>query len=111
MQALIHELPQENKAPKLAVVEITLKASQVIDRSNYMQALESGKPKKGGRVLIHAASGGVGIALVQLAKVLYGAYVIGTTGPKNLDFVKVSTEHPCFGPSTIQGGRDLSPSK
>ena len=54
-----------------------------------LQALESGKPKKGARVLIHAASGGVGIALVQLAKVLYSAHVVGTTGPKNLDFVKV----------------------
>ena len=54
-----------------------------------MQALESGKPKKGARVLIHAASGGVGIALVQLAKILYGAHVVGTTGPKNIDFVKV----------------------
>lgn len=54
------------------------------------QALESGKPRKGARILIHAASGGVGIALVQLAKVLYGAYVVGTTGPKNLDFVKVT---------------------
>ncbi|EXJ70811.1 uncharacterized protein A1O5_05801 [Cladophialophora psammophila CBS 110553] len=38
------------------------------------------------RILITNASGGVGIWAVQLAK-LIGLYVIGTTGPNNLDFV------------------------
>ncbi|MEM8751298.1 MAG: NADP-dependent oxidoreductase [Pseudomonadota bacterium] len=44
------------------------------------------KVKKGQRVLIHAASGGVGHIAVQLAKHL-GAEAIGTCSAKNRDFV------------------------
>lgn len=40
----------------------------------------------GNRVLIHAASGGVGHFAVQIAK-HFGAYVIGTSSAKNKDFV------------------------
>lgn len=42
--------------------------------------------KKGDRVLIHAASGGVGHYAVQFAK-HFGAYVIGTSSAENRDFV------------------------
>lgn len=42
--------------------------------------------KSGQRVLIHAASGGVGHYAVQIAKHM-GAYVIGTSSGKNRDFV------------------------
>jgi NADPH:quinone reductase-like Zn-dependent oxidoreductase len=41
----------------------------------------------GGRVLIHAASGGVGHFAVQFAKAK-GAYVYATVSTKNVDFVK-----------------------
>jgi NADPH:quinone reductase-like Zn-dependent oxidoreductase len=44
------------------------------------------KVKPGDRVLIHAASGGVGHYAVQFAKHL-GAYVIGTSSAANRDFV------------------------
>lgn len=51
------------------------------------QALVShAKIKKGNRVLIHGASGGVGHYAVQFAKYL-GAYVIGTASATNKDFV------------------------
>jgi NADPH:quinone reductase-like Zn-dependent oxidoreductase len=43
--------------------------------------------RSGQRVLIHAASGGVGSIAVQIAK-SFGCYVIGTTSEKNLDLVK-----------------------
>lgn len=42
--------------------------------------------KTGDRVLIHAASGGVGHFAVQIAK-HFGAWVIGTSSTKNKDFV------------------------
>jgi len=46
-----------------------------------------GKLEKGQRVLIHAASGGVGSFAVQFAK-WKGAYVIGTASADNLAFIK-----------------------
>jgi len=46
-----------------------------------------GKLEKNQRVLIHAASGGVGSFAVQFAK-WKGAYVIGTGAPENLAFIK-----------------------
>ncbi|WP_309474630.1 NADP-dependent oxidoreductase [Flagellimonas oceani] len=51
------------------------------------QALVSNaKVQKGQKVLIHAASGGVGHIAVQIAKHL-GATVVGTSSAKNRDFV------------------------
>lgn len=43
--------------------------------------------KPGDKVLIHAASGGVGHFAVQIAKI-FGAKVTGTTSERNIDFVK-----------------------
>ncbi|EXM16639.1 Polyketide synthase, enoylreductase domain [Fusarium oxysporum f. sp. vasinfectum] len=51
------------------------------------QDLDEVRAKNAGRrVLITAAAGGVGLWLVQLAR-LAGAYVIGTCGSANVDFV------------------------
>lgn len=50
------------------------------------QAIVKAGVKKGDRVLIHAAAGGVGHFAVQMAKHL-GAYVVGTSSEKNKDFV------------------------
>jgi NADPH:quinone reductase-like Zn-dependent oxidoreductase len=46
-----------------------------------------GQLQRGQKVLIHAASGGVGSFAVQFAK-WKGAYVIGTASAENLDFIK-----------------------
>ncbi|KAI4210578.1 MAG: hypothetical protein LQ351_006556 [Letrouitia transgressa] len=51
-----------------------------------LESLDSGLAK-GKRVLVTAASGGVGTWLIQLAR-LAGADVIGTCGPSNIDFVR-----------------------
>jgi NADPH:quinone reductase-like Zn-dependent oxidoreductase len=49
--------------------------------------LDHGLLQKGQKVLIHAASGGVGAFAVQLAK-WKGAYTIGTASENNIGFVK-----------------------
>jgi len=49
--------------------------------------INKAKIKKGQRVLILAASGGVGSLAVQIAKAR-GCYVIGTTSKVNVDFVR-----------------------
>ncbi|HEY0244495.1 MAG TPA: NADP-dependent oxidoreductase, partial [Mucilaginibacter sp.] len=46
-----------------------------------------GQLQAGQKVLIHAASGGVGTFAIQYAKAK-GAYVIGTASESNIDFVK-----------------------
>lgn len=51
------------------------------------QALEQGKPQPGKRVLVFAASGGVGHIAVQLAKA-QGLFVVGVAGPSNTAWVK-----------------------
>lgn len=51
------------------------------------QSLQNANPKPGQRVLVMAASGGVGHMAVQLAKAL-GLYVVGVVGPANVDWVK-----------------------
>ncbi|MGO4374174.1 NADP-dependent oxidoreductase, partial [Paenibacillus sp. MCAF20] len=51
------------------------------------RAIMGGQVKKGDRVLIHGAAGGVGLFAVQFAK-LRGAYVIGTAGSDNIAFIQ-----------------------
>jgi len=45
-------------------------------------------PKKGDKVLVIGASGGIGTFAVQMAKNVYGAEVTGICGPSNIDMVK-----------------------
>ena len=55
--------------------------------TSWQAIFETAKLESGQKILIHAASGGVGSLAVQLAKAK-GAYVIGTASGKNEDFVK-----------------------
>lgn len=52
-----------------------------------IQALETGKFKKGDKVLVHAGSGGIGSFAIQYAK-SQGAYVFTTASSKNIEWVK-----------------------
>jgi len=61
-------------------------AVAMVGSTAYQALVDVAKIKKGDKVLVHAASGGVGHMAVQIAKA-YGAYVIGTSSAKNKDFV------------------------
>jgi len=61
-------------------------ASTMAASTAYQALVDVSKIKKGDKVLIHGASGGVGHFAVQIAK-HFGAYVIGTSSAKNRDFV------------------------
>lgn len=61
-------------------------ASTMAASTAYQALVDVAKIKKGNKVLIHGASGGVGHFAVQVAK-YFGAYVIGTSSAKNRDFV------------------------
>lgn len=61
-------------------------AATMVAITAYQSLVDVAKIKKNDKVLIHAASGGVGHFAVQIAK-YFGAYVIGTSSSKNKDFV------------------------
>ena len=61
-------------------------AIAMVGSTAYQALFDVAKIKKGDRVLIHAAAGGVGHIAIQMAKYA-GAYVIGTSSAKNKDFV------------------------
>ncbi|MFA6083473.1 NADP-dependent oxidoreductase [Mucilaginibacter sp.] len=79
------------KASQLAIKPANINfdegAAATLSALTAWQALTvHGKVKKNDRVLIHAASGGVGHFAVQMAKHL-GAYVIGTSSAANKNFI------------------------
>ena len=53
-----------------------------------MQALKPANLQRGQCVLIHAGSGGVGTAAIQIAKA-WGAYVVTTASERNRQFLLV----------------------
>jgi NADPH:quinone reductase-like Zn-dependent oxidoreductase len=78
--------PEGHLALKPARVSHTEAAAACLAALTAWQALSLARVIPGWRVLIHAASGGVGHYAVQEAKYL-GAYVIGTSSAANRDFV------------------------
>jgi NADPH:quinone reductase-like Zn-dependent oxidoreductase len=79
--------PASHLAIKPSNVSHESAAAATLAAMTAWQALVShAKVKKGQKVLIHAAAGGVGHYAVQIAKHL-GAYVIGTSSAANKDFV------------------------
>ncbi|WP_312286911.1 NADP-dependent oxidoreductase [Chryseobacterium gleum] len=61
-------------------------AASMTASTAYQALVDVAKIKKGNKVLVHAASGGVGHFAVQMAK-YFGAYVIAVSSGKNKEFV------------------------
>jgi NADPH:quinone reductase-like Zn-dependent oxidoreductase len=80
--------PQDVIALKPQMLDFVQAASVPMVAATAYQALFNYADLQPGQaILIHAASGGVGMFAVQLAK-WKGAYVIGTTSAANIDFVR-----------------------
>lgn len=77
---------QLGRKPK-SIDHINAAAVPLAGLTAWQGLFDRGQLKKGQKVLIHAASGGVGTFAVQFAK-WKGAYVIGTTSEANISFVK-----------------------
>ncbi|MFF2908286.1 NADP-dependent oxidoreductase [Paenibacillus sp. NPDC057934] len=82
------------RVDKFAVVPISLDISfpeagalPAVSITAWQSLFHYGQLRKGERILIHAAAGGVGHIAIQLAK-WAGAYVIGTASSQNHDFVR-----------------------
>ncbi|OJJ05029.1 hypothetical protein ASPVEDRAFT_197981 [Aspergillus versicolor CBS 583.65] len=85
-EELAHRPRNELSWAGVAAIPLSsMTAWQALFEQAGVGSLESGA-WKGKRVLVTAASGGVGAWVVQLAK-LAGASVVGTCGPDNLGFV------------------------
>jgi NADPH:quinone reductase-like Zn-dependent oxidoreductase len=79
---------QDELALKPSALSFEEAAAVPLASLTALQALrDCGGLTAGGKVLIHGASGGVGVFAVQLARAL-GAHVTTTSSAKNLDFVR-----------------------
>lgn len=80
--------PANQIALKPANISHTEAAGATLSTLTAWQALvDTGHVKKGDKVLIHGATGGVGSYATQIAKHL-GAYVVGTTSESGIEYAK-----------------------
>ncbi|MBX9886916.1 MAG: NADP-dependent oxidoreductase [Flavobacteriaceae bacterium] len=78
--------PAEHLALKPANISHEEAAAATLAPLTALQVFKEAGVKAGDRILIHAASGGVGHYAIQLAKEM-GAYVIGTSSASNREFI------------------------
>jgi NADPH:quinone reductase-like Zn-dependent oxidoreductase len=71
-------------APKPSRLDVVESAAVPLAASTALQALRDvGHVQRGARVLVHGASGGVGVFAIQIAKNVLGAHVTTTSGEAN----------------------------
>lgn len=78
--------PAEHLVLKPANISHQEAAAATLAALTVVQVFREAGVKTGDRILIHAASGGVGHYAIQLAKEI-GAYVIGTSSAANREFI------------------------
>ncbi|MCU1413218.1 MAG: putative oxidoreductase [Microbacteriaceae bacterium] len=95
--------------PKPANLDWTQAACLMLGSVTAYHLLEKTRVSAGDRVIVHAASGGVGSMAVQLA-VARGAVVVGTGGESNLDIIREAGATPItYGPGLEQRLRSVFP--
>ncbi|MFN8075244.1 MAG: NADP-dependent oxidoreductase [Kineosporiaceae bacterium] len=102
-------VPASSLVPKPAGVSFAEAAGVMLAGATAVHALTVVSAAEGDTVLVHAASGGVGLLLVQLAR-LRGARVIGTAGQGRHELLRsLGAEPVVYGPGLADRVRELAP--
>jgi NADPH2:quinone reductase len=84
-------------------------AAMMLTGAAGFHTMEATRVAPGDTVLVHGATGGVGLPTVQLAR-LRGARVIGTTHPRNDDLLReLGVEPVAYGDGLLDRVRSLAP--
>lgn len=95
--------------PKPAALDWAGASGLMLAGATAVHALTATEAGAGDTVLVHGAAGGVGLMLVQLARVR-GARVIGTVGGDGADLVRRLGGEPVrYGPGLADRVRELAP--
>ncbi|MGV9860845.1 quinone oxidoreductase family protein [Gordonia sp. NPDC003425] len=102
-------VPAEKVFAKPAALDFAAASNLLLAGTTAADMLRAAKVADGDTVLLHAASGAVGVAVLQLAQ-LRGITVIGTAGPQGLERVRefggVAIE---YGPGLLDRVRAAAP--
>src|SRR5690349_14166330 len=102
-------VPGAALVPKPAGMDWAAAAGLMLAGATAVHALTAVGLGNGDRVLVHGAAGGVGLMLVQLARVR-GARVLGTVGGDGADLVRRLGGEPVrYGDGLAERVRDLAP--
>jgi NADPH:quinone reductase-like Zn-dependent oxidoreductase len=102
-------LPASALVPRPAGLDWPAAAGLMLTGATAVHALTATAVGEGDTVLVHGAAGGVGLALVQLARAR-GARVLGTAGDDGADLVaRLGGEPVRYGPGLADRVRALAP--
>jgi NADPH:quinone reductase-like Zn-dependent oxidoreductase len=102
-------VPAAALVPKPASLDWPAAAGLLLTGATAVHALTATGVREGDTVLVHGAAGGVGLALVQLARAR-GARVLGTAGADGAELVaRLGGEPVRYGPGLADRVRALAP--
>jgi NADPH2:quinone reductase len=102
-------VPAESVVPKPSVMSWPEAGGLMLTGATAVHVLTAGNVSRGETVLVHAAAGGVGVMVVQLA-VARGARVIGTANARNHDLLReLGAEPVAYGGGLADRVRLLAP--
>jgi NADPH:quinone reductase-like Zn-dependent oxidoreductase len=102
-------VPARAVVPKPASLDWLPASGLMLTGATAVHALTAVGAREGETLLVHAASGAVGLMLVQLAR-LRGLHVVGTARPANHDLLRQFGAEPvAYGPGLADRVRDAAP--
>ncbi|HEY3759676.1 MAG TPA: NADP-dependent oxidoreductase [Solirubrobacteraceae bacterium] len=102
-------VPAETVVPKPSAMSWDQAGGLMLAGATAIHALTASGVGAGDTVLVHAAAGGVGLMVVQIARAR-GARVIGTASPRNHDYLReLGVEPTIYGEGLADRVRALAP--